>query len=500
MHRVRRSIEDNLTAMNRLRMFLPTVLAAVLGLGGCATAPVNPSITLWIRLPDTVFRTGRSMREATRHVVLAFSGGGTRAAAFSYGVLEALKNTEVIGRNGQRERLLDSVAVITGVSGGSFTALAYGLYGDRLFSEYEKRFLKRDVQGELICRLLNPFYWWSLSSPYWGRSELAADLYDEILFNGATFADLQRGSGPMIVASATDLSSGARFYFTQTMFDILCSDLSAVRLSRAAASSSGVPVVLSPVMINNYGGTCDYKEPLFLAHLEKSPDVARPAARTMQELKELRYYEDGKKRPYLHLVDGGVSDNLAMREILAILEEFEALHLEGFPTPLDHVRKLVVFVVNSLSTPPLDWEKKRNAPDTMDVLLQATGVPIDHYSYEAVELLRDTAARWKMLRSIRDSGAIIDNGNPALVEVTRVPNLEIYVINVSFAELKDAAERAYLNEQPTSFALPPEAVDRLRAAAGKIVLESPDFQRYLKDLGDRVVNVPTPASEPGPVR
>ena len=147
--------------------------------------------------------------------------------------------------------------------------MAYGLYGDRLFSEYEPRFLKRNVQGELLGRALNPIYWGPLSSPYWGRSELAADLYDEILFNGATFADLQRGSGPMIVASATDLSSGARFYFTQRMFDILCSDLGAVRLSRAAASSSGVPVVFSPVTIDNYAGTCGYKEPPFLARIEQ---------------------------------------------------------------------------------------------------------------------------------------------------------------------------------------------------------------------------------------
>jgi NTE family protein len=112
-----------------------------------------------------------------------------------------------------------------------------------------------------------------------------------------------------------------------------------------------------------------------------------------------------------------------------------------------------------------------------------------------VELLRDTAARWKMLRAIRDSGAVIDNGTPALAEVMRVPNLEIYVINVSFDELKDATERAYLNEQPTSFALPAEAVDRLRAAAGTIVLESQDFQRYLRDLGDRVLRTPTPAGK-----
>ena len=485
--------------MKGLRTLVPIALAALLALGGCATAPINPPIARADPTAGYRYETReRLFRDKGDIVVLAFSGGGTRAAAFSYGVLEALRDTEVIGPNGVKERLLDSVQVITGVSGGSFTALAYGMYGDCIFNDYEHRFLKRDVQGELIGRALNPAYWGPLSSPYWGRSELAADLYDEILFGGATFADLQRGSGPMIVASATDLSSGARFYFTQKMFDILCSDLGAVRLSRAAAASSGVPVVLSPVTIDNYAGTCGYKEPPLLAGIKKSADVARPAARTLQELKELRYYEEGKERPYLHLVDGGVSDNLGMREILAILEEFEALRLEGLPTPLDHARTLAVFVVNSLSTPPLDWDQVRSPPGTVNILLQATGVPIDHYSYEAVELLRDTAARWKMLRSIRDSGAIIDTGNPALAEVMRVPNLEIYVINVSFNELKDAAERAYLNEQPTSFALPPEAVDRLRAAAGRIVLESPDFQRYLKDLGDRVVKAPPPATKSAP--
>ena len=482
--------------MNSLRIPLSTALAAILVLGGCATAPVNPPIAHADPAAGYRFETrAQYTRNKEDIVVLAFSGGGTRAAAFSYGVLELLRDTEVIGRDGRRERLLDSVDVITGVSGGSFTALAYGLYGDRLFSEYERRFLKRDVQGELIRRALNPLYWGQLSSPYYGRSELAADLYDEILFDGATFADLQRGAGPMIVASATDLSSGSRFYFTQKMFDVLCSDLSAVRLSRAAAASSGVPVVLSPVTIDNYAGTCGYGAPPVLARVAKSADTVRPAARTLQELKELRYYEDGRKRPFLHLVDGGVSDNLGLREILAILEELEALHLERLPTPLDHARRLAVFVVNSLSTPPLDWDRERSAPGSLDVLLQATGVPIDHYSYEAVELLRDTAARWKMLRSIRDSGAIIDKGNLALAEVTRVPNLEVYVINVSFAELKDATERAYLNEQPTSFVLPPEAVDRLRAAAGRIAIESPDFQRYLKDLGDRVVKTPTPGGK-----
>ncbi len=84
----------------------------------------------------------------------------------------------MVRANGEKVRLLDGVGVITGVSGGSFTALAYGLYGDKLFADYEQRFLKRDVQGEIIARTLNPVNWGDLWSTGWGRSELAADLYD----------------------------------------------------------------------------------------------------------------------------------------------------------------------------------------------------------------------------------------------------------------------------------------------------------------------------------
>src|SRR5207342_2705595 len=212
-------------------------------------------------------------------------------AAFSYGVLEYLRRTEIASPKG-RGRLIDQVDIITGVSGGSFTALAYGLYGEKLFDDYEQRFLKRDVQGELVARLLNPAYWPALWSPGWGRSELAAQLYDEILFNGATFADLDRGSGPFIIATATDISTGARLPFVQNGFDILCSDLNAVPLSRAAAASSAVPVVLSAVTINNYGGTCNRVAPAWVKPFVESDNPPRPAARAIRSLKAEEAFGD----------------------------------------------------------------------------------------------------------------------------------------------------------------------------------------------------------------
>jgi NTE family protein len=475
------------------RTIQPLLIALLLVLAGCATRPVNPPLTeVDTSKGYNIQRPGESAAQSQNLVILAFSGGGTRAAAFSYGVLETLRRTEIMTRTGQQVRWIDQVDAITGVSGGSFTALAYRLYGEKLFDEYEKRFLKRNVQGELTKRALNPLNWGALSSTGWGRSELAANLYDEILFNGATFADLQRTDGPFISVSATDITTGSRVVFNRPNFDILCADLGPIRIARAAAASSAVPVVLSPLTLNNYGGSCGYQMPSWTKLFLDNPDPPRPAARVLKRLHELQELADGQE-PYLHLVDGGVSDNLGLRGVLDIMEIFEALNEVGQKTPLDHVRRIVVFVVNSLSVPVTDWARSEDAPGTIPVLIKAAGVPIDRYSGEQVEQLKDIEARWKTVRKIRDSATFTKDSDPSLAFVKNAPNAELYAIDVSFADLKDKAERDYLNQLPTSFVLKDEEVDRLRAAAAKIILESPDFQRLLKDAGAKVVETPRPA-------
>jgi NTE family protein len=485
--------------MIRSRRIGWSLLALLLLLGGCATRPINPQIK------EVGTNTGYTFQTRQKHfknqetlVVLAFSGGGTRAAAFSYGVLEFLRRTEVMGPKGNKVRLLDAVDMVTGVSGGSFTALAYGLYGDKLFDDYVQRFLKRDVQGELLSRAINPAYWGKLSSTGWGRSELAAEYYDEILFNGATFGDLDRGDGPFIVASATDISTGGRLPFNQNVWNVLCSDLNGVRLSRAAAASSAVPVVLSTITINNYGGTCNFELPGWIKMFTDTSNPPRPAARAIREVQDVLPYNDGARRPYIHLVDGGVSDNLGMRGVLDALEFLEALHDKGIPTPLDNARRIVVFVVNSLSSPPTNWDETENPPGTFDILLKATGAPIDHYSFEAVEQLKDIAARWRTARELRKLAGCEANNSQPVCAAIRPPQAEVYAIDVSFASLPDGKERDYLNLQPTSFVLPPEAVDRLRAAAGTIIQASPEFQRLLRDVGATIVADPAARNTSNP--
>jgi len=475
-----------------LRFALLTFVAFVLA--GCATRQVNPPIAEvhpdegYRFLTRDAKRTGNNAKDTL--VVLTFSGGGTRAAAFAYGVLEVLRKTEMSLANGNRGRLIDGVDIITGVSGGSFTALAYGLYGDKLFDSYEKRFLKRNVESALLHGTLNPMNWAELSSDKWGRSEMAAKLYDEILFEGATFADLERGSGPIIMVQTTDISTGSRFAFTQPSFDLICSDLSQVRLARAAAASSAVPLVLSPITLNNYGGTCGFKYPSWLRLAADPENPARPAARAIKRMEETLAYQDSKARPYLHLVDGGLADNLGMRAVLETLEEMEAVRLGGGKTPLDNLKRIVVVVVNSLSVPKTNWDQVERPPGNIDILIKATGVPIDRYSYETVELLRDIMARWELMRAMRDSPAFDRSKDSRVAGLVNAPTAKLYAIDVSFAALKDPAQFDYLNDLPTSFSLTDEQVDRLRAAAGQILLESPDFQRLLNDAGARVIPSP----------
>ena len=99
-----------------------------------------------------------------------------------------------------------------------------------------------------------------------------------------------------------------------------------------------------------------------------------------------------------------------------------------------------------------------------------------------MELLRDVAARWALLRAIHESPAFEGAKDPALDRITRAPDIDLYIVNVSLAELPDRAEFEYLNQLSTNLALPDEAIDRLRAAARTIIMVSPEFKRLVTDI------------------
>ena len=228
-------------------------------------------------------------------------------------------------------------------------------------------------RAELIARALNPGNWGALSSENRGRSELAAQFYDEMLFHGVTFADLDRGTGPLILASATDISTGARLAFMQYDFDFLCSDLNAVPLSRAAAASSAVPFVLTPMTLNTYGGTCKLAMPKQMAAFGEPETAPRPAARALK-----------------------THARTCRHTRMASTDRTSIPWMVVWPTTLACALRLRSC---RPSRHEASWVSRRRS-----ILIEATGVPIDHYSYEAVEQLKDTMARWQTIAAYSGFG------------------------------------------------------------------------------------------------
>lgn len=254
--------------MNRHSCFL---LFVALLLSGCAAFPPNAPLAQYN--PDAGYRferlapatdTAESDQRDQLFVILSLSGGGTRAAALSHGVLKALRDT-TIEWQGRKVSLLDEVDVITSISGGSFPAAYYALYGDRLFAEFPDKFLYRPIQSDLIKQVFHPSNLAKLAGSSFGRSDLAAEFYNREVFDGGTYEDvIKRNRRPFVVLNATDMNTGSQFPFIQDQFDLLCSDLARLPLARAAAASSAFPGGLTPLTFKNYAGSCDYQEPAWV--------------------------------------------------------------------------------------------------------------------------------------------------------------------------------------------------------------------------------------------
>ena len=253
--------------MARLESGMKLLLSAVICTfaAACAHWPATPPLQ---QAGASGYRAAEQIRPGNSDdllVILAISGGGTRAASLGYGVLEELRRTEVMV-NGMKRRLLDEVDVISAVSGGTLPATYYALRGEKTFEEFEAKVLSRNLEVELAKRIiLNPVNWFRLPSGTFGKSDLFAELYDETVFDRATFADLKRANGPFVIINGTDVTSGARFSYTQDYFDAICGDLSRVSLGRAVATSTALPPLLTPITLENRGGTCGRKAPAWQA-------------------------------------------------------------------------------------------------------------------------------------------------------------------------------------------------------------------------------------------
>lgn len=455
---------------------------------GCATYILNQPLESYesdqgYRFPEIIEDDSPDTQNSdSLFVCLAFSGGGTRAAAFAYGVLEKLHKTP-IQWEGKTSSLLDEVDCISGISGGSFTAAYFGLFGKRIFQDFRMRFLNRDIQGELLARALNPLNWPRLASPKFNRIDLATELYNETLFDGKTFDDLvARGKRPFIIINATDLVSGQSFEFTQNQFDFLGSDLGKLPVARAVSASSAFPFLLSPVSLKNYTLPPEFSTPEDIAKGLKNYDYNRRLWHWA-----IRHYEylNKSERPYIHLMDGGLSDNIGMRAI-----ENEYRRSGGFIRQRINsagrksgIKKLVFIVANARTESQDKISKSDIPPEISEVGFKTATIALDNYSFETIESMRDLV---NQRRQTQDTLAQCNRKIQECPSVQPFPQLsreiEPIFIDLNFEAHPDPKIKKELQSLPTSFVLPEEAVNQLIRAGEELLENSDNFQKLRQKL------------------
>jgi len=391
-------------------------------------------------------------------ITLSFSGGGTRASALSYGVLKELRDTQIDGKHGGRVRLLDEVDGISSVSGGSFTSAYYGLFGDQIFQDFESRFLRQSVQGTLIRKLFNPIYWWRSLFTGLDRTEMAVEYYDQTIFRGKTFGDIPRSGRPFIEINATDLNAGSRFSFTQASFDVICSDLDTFSVARAVTASSAVPVAFPPVVLKNHADECDFKEnPMWdkALHNMGKGDRSKPVIDYINSLRDVEAH------PYLHLVDGGISDNLGLRTILNRVESMGGVigALERNP---NFPKDILLILVNAEVKPKRSIDQSAAKPSVGDTIGAMSSAQIGLYNLDTISLIKERIKEFEeQLQAM---------GHPT----------RFYFVELSFQSITQPNIKEFFNSLPTSLELSDTEVSTLIEAGRQLLREEPEFQAFLK--------------------
>jgi len=459
--------------MIRNVLSLVSVLSVMIALG-CAHYPVNAPLAEFD--PKHGYRMSALESEpntSNLFVILTFSGGGTRAAAFSYGLMEQLAETQ-IKVDGTTKRLLDEVDVISSVSGGSFTSAYYGAFGDDLFTSFGEEFLYRNVQRDLILRLVAPWNWPRLMSPKFDRIDMASAYYDKYIFHGQRYADLVNSKKPpFIIVNATDMALGSRFEFTQSQFDSLYSDLNTVSLARSVAASSAFPGAATPLRVRNYENPASgveseptFKgEPIWLNDAITDQDRAAPK---FYQAKEVVAYTRTKERPYIHLQDGGLADNIGLRGPLFAMSSTASHWSLLRRMNLEEIDTLLVITVNAkVGADKTKINRKEHTPSLLKVFGAITTTPMANYSSDTVLDFHKSFDQWrKDQQSDRDDQELLHE-------------VAFFDVHVSFDTVPDKDLRKVVKTLPTSFKLKRDQIDALRRAATQSLGASESYKEFL---------------------
>lgn len=453
--------------------------AAVMALSACAVSvdntPINEPIADvadqggWPLGPDQFGSTV---------VGVAFSGGGMRASAFSYGVLNELDRYHMETDRGQA-RLTDMVDLVSGVSGGSVTAAYFGLKGREGLPEFRRRFLERnaeqgfdtDISLGNVLRIVE-------DGGVNDRSKFPRWL-DDNLFDGATYADLFARKRPLVWIAASDIYSRVPFVFEPITFSILCSDLGKVRLSEAVAASAAVPGLFIPMNVENFGASCGGKVPQW--YRRGIADPTAPATLRASAAAMMRYRADPERFRYVKLLDGGLTDNFGIHSLAVARTNRDRPYMPMTAEQAVRVKRFMFLVVDSGRDPAGNWPRNLASPSGFELASVVTDAAIDFGVYKGYDyfttIMRDwqnDLRRWRC--SLSDAEVVKLRGT---LGGWNCADLTFTVGRVSFEDAGPELKEK-LDKVPTRFKLDPQTLETVISAGEMALRNNPVFRSFIR--------------------
>lgn len=455
------------------------VLLAVCLAGLSACAAVNEPINALREVPapaDAGEIVWTDLDRDETFVGLAFSGGGTRASAFAYGMLKVLDET----RAPDGQRLTEKVRVVSGVSGGSVTAAWFGLRGRAGLADYRERYLIQDAEVYMETSPWNPVTLVRAAGGGVNDRTTFARFLDERLFEGATFRALRGGGLTRTWINATDIANNTPFVFDRETFRALCSDLDDLPVSEAVAASAGFPVAFSPIVLQAHGPACDWRPPSWLVAArsnQEATSVMRAYATALLS------YRDPERVRFVKLLDGGITDNFGTTALSMTRAASETEYGPFTPEQAVRLKRGLFLVANAGRFLNQEWSLTLDGPSGLDLAQSIAESSLESATRASYDVLRLKIDEWE-----RDLIRWRCGLTPAEVRRYRgtaegwdCADFKIFVGSVGFASLPDEM-RARMNEVPTRLALTEEQVDMTIEAARVAMDRNPAWRGFLVSL------------------
>jgi NTE family protein len=490
-----------------MRALVPTALAGLLA--ACASFPENAPREPGLEQAGYRYEVIETATDPQRNdprtlVLLAFPGGGTRAAAMAYGVLEQLRATCITLPGRPRSRLLDEVDVISSNSGGSYAAAYYGLFRESSFDPeqaaptdcavdatanpgvdptappFTDAVLHQRIESRFLQALLNPYNLARIASPYYNRTDLAAEILSQTVFasDGAphAFGEMVALGKPFIILNAQDDARGNRFQFTQEYFDFICSDIAVFPVGRAVMASSAVHGAFPDVRLNNYPKD-DCAEPAWVTNalsLDQHPRALEANPKRYQDARIVRIYRDkecwteppdgceerASEPHFLRLNDGGTVDNLGIRALVDGLQSnVHDPNLLG-KIQIGEVDRVFLISVNAAGEPENDMERREGDIGLFELISSAVNAAIDTTTGDSQDMVKTLLQRRRQ-----------DFGAPPYYDP----------VLISFEHLPDRVQGRCLKNVPTRLQLSPGQVNAVRQAGAELLTQSSAFKAFLAE-------------------